>query len=511
MASPLPPFLLLLATLAGCHGGASTGSDLPALPPRRATPTLPAAGNAVPLKVVTLAWTAEVRGEIEVCGCPTVPYGGFARRAAYLDRLRDQGAPVFVFDAGDMLLKGARGAPAPDQALRARTVLTLARDVGLDAWAPAPNDLRAREDMDGADAAWPDAVAVNIPGLSGARVVEHDGARIGVVGIKGAPPGGALEPAGVVRSVAAAIAGAGAADGWVALSNADPATNRAVAEGVPELGMVLATRGDELDPPLRTSGAPILEAPDRGRFVSVVRWAIGAAPGPVTLVNDTPSGRSWESWDDALERLVLQQGAARTAEQGRVDGLWRGPAAQAAGRNLALVRDRPLGSDLGDAPTIATAVASFQRQAVGAAQQRVKQSDTVTYISAGGCTGCHDDYVAAWAATPSHPQAWQALVARGQTGNTECVSCHSTAWGQPGGNASADEVAMRTWKAVQCEACHGPLSAHREDPHANHARPVTEATCTSCHDPANSPQFDYASYRSRLSCVSQKAADGAAR
>lgn len=508
MARTLPSLLLLLTALSGCDGASSTGADLPALPPKRAAPGLPTAAAPVDPKVVTLAWTAEVRGEIEVCGCPTVPYGGFARRAAYLNRLRDQGAPVFVLDAGDMLIKGARGAPAPDRALRARTVLTLAREVGLDAWAPAPNDLRAREDLP--DAEWPDAVGVNLPGAPGARVLERDGARIGVVGVKGAPPGSTLDAAALLASVRGAIAAAGAADGWVALSNADPATNRVIAEGVPELGLLLATRGDELDPPLRTKGAPILESPDRGRFVSVVRWVIGAAPGPVTLVNDTPGGRSWESWDDALERLVLQQGAARTAEQARVEQLWRGPGAQAAGRNLALVRDRPLGSDLGDAPTIAGTIADFQRASVGAAEARVQESDTVRYVSAGGCTGCHDSYVAAWAATPSHPQAWQALVSRGQTDNPECIGCHSTGWGQPGGNASADAVAMRTWKSVQCEACHGPLSAHRADPHNNRTRPVTEATCTSCHDPANSPQFDYASYRSRLSCVSLKANAGGA-
>ena len=64
---------------------------------------------------------------------------------------------------------------------------------------------------------------------------------------------------------------------------------------------------------------------------------------------------------------------------------------------------------------------------------------------------------------------------------------------------------MDTWKGVQCEDCHGPMSAHVADPHANHGKAVTEATCLGCHDPANSPQFNYNTYLRRVSCVSQKA------
>jgi hypothetical protein len=222
------------------------------------------------------------------------------------------------------------------------------------------------------------------------------------------------------------------------------------------------------------------------------------------LVNGAPDARSWEAWDDALERLLLQTGPARIAEQRRVDSLWDTLSPVAEGRNLVFVRDRPLGSDLQGEAAISEAVRQFQEASVGAAKSRVAEDQAVRYVSAGSCTGCHDDYVAAWAATPSHPQAWQALLSRNATANPECVSCHSTGWGEPGGNASADDVAMRTWKAVQCEECHGPMSAHRDDPRRNHGQTVVEATCVGCHDEANSPQFDYESYRKRLSCVSLK-------
>ena len=50
----------------------------------------------------SIAAVGEVRGEIEPCGCPTLPYGGFARRDMMLQEMQ----PSFHVDVGEMLLKG---------------------------------------------------------------------------------------------------------------------------------------------------------------------------------------------------------------------------------------------------------------------------------------------------------------------------------------------------------------------------------------------------------------------
>lgn len=499
MTVPLAYAAPLLLALAACTGD-RPADPVSALPPRLPVPTLAPAGQPVPLKRVTLAWTGEVRGEIEVCGCPTVPYGGFERRDRYLDRLREQGGPVIVLDAGEMLVKGAKLARAPDEALRAQTVLTLATKVGLDAWAPSATDLQVREAGDG----WGRALAVNVDGLDGARVIERDGVRIGVIGVSGGAPGRAPEPGDVAARVDAAVRGA-TVDGWVVLSNAGTAVNRAAA-AVPGVGMVLTTRGADLDPPTRTPGAPIIEAPDRGRFVSVVRWVIGTTPGPASLVEDGPSMRGWDAWDDALERLPLQPPAALAAEQERVSRYWAAVEPEALGRNLVLVRDRPLGTDLDvDAANddVASTVRSFQRAAVGAAKTRTDAPSATRYVSASRCQGCHNTYFTSWAFS-DHAKAWQSLVTRQAEQDPECVGCHSTAWGEPGGNASLTKSAMNTWHAVQCESCHGPGSAHADDPHGNRTAPIQPSTCLACHDQANSPQFDYDAYMKRWSCVLQK-------
>ncbi len=489
----------LLLALAACTGDPPP-SPVSDLPPRLPVPTLAPPGPALPIKRVTLAWTGEVRGEIEVCGCPTVPYGGFERRDRYLDRLREQGEPLVVLDAGDMLVKGAKLARATDAALRGKTVLTLAVQVGLDAWAPSTTDLELRDTSEG----WSRALSVNADGLDGWRVVERDGLRIGVIGVSSGAAGRAPDPAEIAERVGAAVRAA-TVDGWVVLSSAGTDVNKAAAT-VPGVGLVLATRGADLDTPVRTAGAPIIEAPDRGRFVSVVRWVIGTAPGPAGLVTDGASARGWDAWDDALERLPLQPPAALAAEKDRVARYWAAVEPEAAGRNLVLVRDRPLGTDLdleSAHDDVKSTLLAFQRASVGVAKTRAEAPSAVRYVSASRCQGCHNTYFTAWAFT-DHAKAWQSLVTRQASQDPECVGCHSTAWGEPGGNASLAQPAMNTWHAVQCESCHGPGSAHADDPHGHKTTPIEPSTCLACHDPANSPQFDYGAYMKRWSCVLQK-------
>jgi hypothetical protein len=74
-----------------------------------------------------------------------------------------------------------------------------------------------------------------------------------------------------------------------------------------------------------------------------------------------------------------------------------------------------------------------------------------------------------------------------------------TGWGKPGGSAFGN---LETFKSVQCEACHGPGSAHIADQQGKGpAAPlgkVTVATCKPCHSDVHSPRFAYDAYREHL-------------
>ncbi|MDP6932051.1 MAG: hypothetical protein QGG40_04005, partial [Myxococcota bacterium] len=89
---------------------------------------------------ISIAFVGEVRGEIEPCGCPTLPYGGFSRRERLLDQLRAE-QTLFHLDAGELLLKGFSTSNRGDRQERAELMIDLSREVGIDAWAPGPSDL----------------------------------------------------------------------------------------------------------------------------------------------------------------------------------------------------------------------------------------------------------------------------------------------------------------------------------------------------------------------------------
>ena len=198
--------LVLAALIAACtpEGSSRQLPELPPLPPRLSVAATEP-GEARPLREAIVAFTAADRGEVEVCGCPTTPYGGFSRRAELYRRLGDAQVPFFAVDAGEMLVKGLTGRDEADRQVRATAVLDLAKTAGLDAWAASPVDLlpgglpflRER----GALAAnW------NVPapdGLAPASIVERDGVKLGFIGL--AAPAKDVPGVDAVASVRAAM------------------------------------------------------------------------------------------------------------------------------------------------------------------------------------------------------------------------------------------------------------------------------------------------------------------
>lgn len=113
------------------------------------------------------------------------------------------------------------------------------------------------------------------------------------------------------------------------------------------------------------------------------------------------------------------------------------------------------------------------------------------------CAKCHTDEARSYAQT-AHAQAFQTLVAKGQQDNPDCVSCHVVGFEHVNGydRVAHPEVPGRpALKNVQCEACHGYGTQHaREGDWLQAARD----SCLPCHDSANSPDFDYETYWSRI-------------
>jgi len=516
---------LMVGLAQGCGGEPASAPashlELPALPPSRSEQELPREAPLSP-RELTIALVGEVRGELEPCGCPTLPYGGFRRRERLLGPLRED-EPLLHLDAGELLLKGLATDREQDRAARAQALLQLSREVGVDAWAPGPTDLLALgiAGLRRLPAGGPPAVSATWrdragrPLLPASIVLERGGVKVGVIGLSGAPTDPALaaelQPVDPVEAAHAALTELPEVDLVVALSNLPDEDAERVAAQVPGLGLVLSTRGQRSTAPGRPAGEPgavpalVVEATDRGRYVSLVRLRLGAGPkAPLWL---HPDGGQWRDLRTARAqvRVLEAEGADPSRISALKEGLTRVEArfeAAGAGRNLAEVSDVPLASDLdGDAGvdrTLARFRSATLERAAEVAAAPAAADGAPAYASSAGCVSCHSAEFARWAYT-DHARAWQSLLARGATDNPECIGCHSTAFGQEGGWGELREGNIRRFKGVQCEACHGPMGGHPDNPRVA-PKGMSPERCVGCHDAANSPGFDYAAYIGRATC-----------
>ena len=123
------------------------------------------------------------------------------------------------------------------------------------------------------------------------------------------------------------------------------------------------------------------------------------------------------------------------------------------------------------------------------------------YVGSEACQSCHAAEYAAWAESP-HAHSIDALQAKGQANNADCLRCHTTGYARAGGFPEGGDPAAHADRAqVGCESCHGPGGNHV----AEGARGIGTITslgdkcdscvilqiCGGCHDSVNDPDFEF--------------------
>lgn len=114
-----------------------------------------------------------------------------------------------------------------------------------------------------------------------------------------------------------------------------------------------------------------------------------------------------------------------------------------------------------------------------------------SYVGDRTCRTCHAQAYDFWGKT-HHAAAFATLEKANKHFDLNCVSCHVTGYGKPGGSELVENHKLRN---VQCEQCHGPGSIHAKT--ANKAaiqRKVPETLCKGCHTPEHSDTFQYQAY-----------------
>ena len=119
------------------------------------------------------------------------------------------------------------------------------------------------------------------------------------------------------------------------------------------------------------------------------------------------------------------------------------------------------------------------------------------YVGSKACKWCHKEAFEIWEETPHAKRAHPSIIEAGHQYDPECVLCHSTAYRYEGGFVSLEETPHLA--PMGCENCHGPRSLHIKNPkRRGEIKKPDEITCKTCHDPDNSPHFDFATYWEKI-------------
>ncbi|NVL89979.1 MAG: hypothetical protein HWN69_03140 [Desulfobacterales bacterium] len=124
---------------------------------------------------------------------------------------------------------------------------------------------------------------------------------------------------------------------------------------------------------------------------------------------------------------------------------------------------------------------AMQSQISGTFAEKAKEEPEPYYVGMEKCKECHPGDVKTYSEW-KYSRNFRILEMRGKEHDPQCVPCHTTGYGKPGGFVSVEETPHM--KNVQCEACHGPASLHVKAPTIEeHQRTLSipRNVCTTCH------------------------------
>ncbi|WP_438016181.1 multiheme c-type cytochrome [Sorangium sp. So ce315] len=481
---------------------------------------------------VRLYVLSTVAGALEPCGCTKDQLGGIDHLAALIEGQRDEAPNRLVVGAGPLLFTDPEVKPerSSQDAWKAEAMALAAKEIGLAAWAPGENDWAL-----GADAlaryqeqAGAAALAGNLEGTKGVVVRDVAGVKVGLVGASDPKGRTGAYPEGVKAGPAIEAMKAGIAEAkkqgarvFVGLTALPRGEALRIADSVPELHVLVlgkpSERGDGNDgqkPPVMIGSTLVVEAPNHLQAVAVVDLFVrGGSDGPLVFADAGGVARAEElislsarireleirlnGWEGDkrvsakdvadrkadLEKLRAEKAKLEAAETKVTGSFFR--------YNLVEVREK-LGADKDVAAQLLAYYKRVNAHNKEAFADRVPEpaaKGEASYIGIDACTNCHDEERKVFDGT-AHARAYATLQQDFKEYNLDCVSCHVTGYGKPGGSTVTHNASLQN---VQCEECHGPGSLHAKDPEKKGLivlSPPPESCVTQCHHPPHVEGFD---------------------
>jgi len=397
--------------------------------------------------------SGDTQGWIVPCGCTSNQSGGLLRRGDYLRQLR-AGHDVLYLDAG-----GAAAGNSPYQAEKLKAIFAGEVAMGI-----AAHNLGGSEIALGSQCLRDLAAATHVPLLSvnahpdagpplapPMRIFSVNGRRLGVVGV--VSPRYAAADISVddpqKAILAATQAFAGRFDSLLVLAYLPDDELEQLAQSLPEADVIVGGPTVQSIVPRRVGMTLLASATNKGKFL------VRLDPP------DVPAGQ----WSGEIVEL----GPAFNDDPVQAANL---------ARYLDDLRRRDFSAaESGFAPALPVGMPADYRVAGNAA-----------------CAACHHQAEIIWVHS-LHAQAGPALAARHFDFDPDCLRCHTTGYGLPGGFISPNRTPHLF--GVGCEDCHGPSEAHAADPSIHTAYAASDQ-CTRCHDEENSPKFNSAVYWQKI-------------
>lgn len=406
---------------------------------------------------LALLLSGQEHGYLQPCGCTRPQRGGLLRRSNLLQTLKGRGWPVVPLDLGEVAqdsgprdLPNVQGLIKYRYAMEARRLMeylavgigttegTLPLKEALDNWAlnnPVPQVVCAN--LQDRDHKFPgevnDAVAVTVPG---------SGLKLAVVAVVGATAADAMskdpqvkfDKVRLVLPKMLARVNAQNPDLRVLLYEGTPAEARRLVGQYPGFQVVVCQCEDDEGPaqPEMVGGTCLIKGVGhKGKNVGVLGVYKTADPKrPYTCSYQfVRLGEEWQTPEDQLAGHPVAQLMERYTQELK------------AGRYL-------------------------QKYGQGNHPSQVAVAGvTPKYVGSGRCQSCHGAAYDVWKKS-KHAHAYQTLAEVKHPSlrqfDGECVVCHVTGFGYKGG--FVDEPSTPKLKNVGCESCHGPGSAHSNDP-----------------------------------------------
>ncbi len=479
-----------------------------------------------------------IAGAIEPCGCSKDQLGGIDHYAAFIASEKNVAPSAWMVSAGPLFfLDPEIRADDRQQTLwkaealaeAAKRLNLLAFTPGFNDWAGGAETFAKLKDLSGGT-----FLAANLEGAPGATatlIKEVDGVKFGFFGLADPKDKLGKTPIGVVAKApqeAAKLAvtelkkqGANVLIGVLSIPRGDALR---IADNLPELALLIlgkpAEAGDTNDAPktpVLLGTTLVIETSNHLQTSGVIDLHVDKSelkPGELITFQDAGGIAKAEELlaitsriRDLEQKINGWEGdknvrpedlAARKADLEKLRGEKQKLEATQSPKKGSYFKYRlvEVREALGADPAITDALGTFYKRvnehnktAFADRMPKTPDAGQPGYIGIDACTDCHDEERKVWDETP-HAKAYATLQKDFKEYNLDCVSCHVTGYGKPGGSTVTHNAKLQN---VQCEVCHGPGSLHMKEPAKKGLivlKPNPDTCVSECHHPPHVEGFD---------------------